>query len=121
MVEIGNQLGAEGEGITSGVAGGCCALEETSRKSGLRREEACMSDSAGLGKEYPGIGVLEKPCQWPHVRSRRRFAATRPPLLSKISMTPMRLPRRPRRRPLNRLWLEQEVSSRSQLRERCWR
>lgn len=43
-----------------------------------------MSDSgAGLGKEKKQVagGALSKPCQWPHVRARRRFAATRPPLL----------------------------------------
>lgn len=36
---------------------------------------------AGLGKEKVGGGALANPCQWPHVRARRRFAATRPPLL----------------------------------------
>lgn len=37
-----------------------------------------MSDSgAGVGKETVGGGALSKPCQWTHVRARRRFAAMR--------------------------------------------
>jgi hypothetical protein len=44
-----------------------------------------MSDrrAGGLGKEEKigGGALLANPCQWPHVRARRRFAATRPPLI----------------------------------------
>lgn len=55
-----------------------------------------MSDSgAGVGKDKVGGAALSKPCQWPHVRARRRFAATRPPLLIWI-------------RPLNQPGVEQE-------------
>ena len=49
------------------------------------RRGCCMSDrrAGGLGKEEKigGGALLANPCQWPHVRARRRFAATRPPLI----------------------------------------
>lgn len=49
-----------------------------------------MSDRAGPANEYFGIRVIGKPSQWPHVRSRRKSAATRPPLLSTLTLIPPR-------------------------------